>query len=283
MKNALLKILLYGGNDQGNTGQGHVSSALTYGWEVKKIVTNNQVAKIGRPKDSVYSYGDITPQNADVIIIAVKPGDVSVVASDLRGKLRQDQLIISTAALLSLGELQKLFSHEAVVRTMPTLGLSVAMSDTMWLADPGLNQEHIELVEYLFGNLGKLTRAEHDFEVDTHTLNAACLLGEIAWLLCKLLGSDKSGSIITRESVLYNTKTVIALVEQLPGLTLETLAKDVQTPNGITEKIITSLEANNLSGILQTGIEAGLQRLVELLKQFNQPHEHLSIIQEVNS
>ena len=51
----------------------------------------------------------------------------------------------------------------------------------------------------------------------------------------------------------------------------------------ITEKIITSLEANNLSGILQTGIEAGLQRLVELLKQFNQPHEHLSIIQEVNS
>ena len=153
MKNALLKILLYGGNDQGNTGQGHVSSALTYGWEVKKIVTNNQVAKIGRPKDSVYSYGDITPQNADVIIIAVKPGDVSVVASDLRGKLRQDQLIISTAALLSLGELQKLFSHEAVVRTMPTLGLSVAMSDTMWLADPGLNQEHIELVEYLFGNL----------------------------------------------------------------------------------------------------------------------------------
>ena len=275
MKNALLKILLYGGS-------GHVGSALTYGWEVKKLVTNNQVAKIGRPKNGVYNYGDITPQNADVIIVAVKPGDVAVVASELRGKLRQEQLIISTAALLSLGELQKLFGHYAVVRTMPTLGLSVAMSDTVWLADSNLSHEHIELVEYLLGKLGKLTRAEHDFEVDVHTLNAACLLGEIAWLLCKLLGSDKSGSIISRESVLYNTKAVIALVEQLPDLNLHILAEAVQTEKGITKEIISSLESNNLSDILQTGTEAGLQRLVELLKQFNQPHEHLSIIQEIN-
>ncbi len=72
-------------------------------------------------------------ENADVIIIAVKPGDLPQVLKEIRG-LTREQLVLSIVAGATLSNLRQGLDHSTIVRAMPNMLAQLGKGITVWTA-----------------------------------------------------------------------------------------------------------------------------------------------------
>lgn len=79
--------------------------------------------------------------NAEIIILAVKPQDVSKVSSQIRAKLKHSQLIVSIIAGTSMATLKHLFGTATILRMMPNLALIYGQGVIGLAENEGLNKE----------------------------------------------------------------------------------------------------------------------------------------------
>lgn len=64
-------------------------------------------------------------KTSDTIFLCVKPEQFNNLALELKGSIKEDQLLVSVAPNFSLDSLQKMFSHKKVMRMMPSTAMKV--------------------------------------------------------------------------------------------------------------------------------------------------------------
>lgn len=95
-------------------------------------------------------------KHADIVLLAVKPQNVTQIAAHLNGHLKKDQILISILGGTTLSQLQNLFSAPTVIRMMPNLAVQygegvIGLVDHEKM-DPG-TKKHLN---QLFEPLGKV-------------------------------------------------------------------------------------------------------------------------------
>ena len=73
---------------------------------------------------------------ADVIVLAVKPQNLTEVMAELKGKLNPAQLVLSIVAGKNLAALAEGLGHRAIVRAMPNTPAQIGKGITVWTAMP---------------------------------------------------------------------------------------------------------------------------------------------------
>jgi pyrroline-5-carboxylate reductase len=95
-------------------------------------------------------------RGADLVLLAVKPQQVSLVLSELGAALKPPQILISVAASVSTAFIEKHLDHPVpVIRAMPNT--PALLKQGMTAVSPGRHArpEHLEIARSIFGAVGR--------------------------------------------------------------------------------------------------------------------------------
>ncbi len=108
-------------------------------------------------------------EEADVVILAIKPQRLAQVANGARGAIRPDALLISIMAGVSIEALRRSFGVERVVRSMPNTPAQIGMGFTVWAQSSAVSPEQHALAASIFQTLGQEIFVEDEDYLDMAT------------------------------------------------------------------------------------------------------------------
>jgi pyrroline-5-carboxylate reductase len=92
--------------------------------------------------------------DADIVVLAVKPQMLGAVMRELCGALRPAQVALSIVAGATLRTLTDGLAHQAVVRAMPNTPAQIRRGITVWTASPSCTAEQRDLARGVLRALG---------------------------------------------------------------------------------------------------------------------------------
>lgn len=197
-------------------------------------------------------------EGADIIMLAVKPWLVEVIAEEIEHKIDyKKQIIISIAAGVDFAKLADLFDADATMfRVIPNTGIDVLQSVST-ISSFKASKEQEELVLSLFAELGKA------FLVPETQLNAFMALSScgIAYAFRYIRAAMEGGvemgiyPTVAKEVVIQTLRGAIDLLEANNSHPEVEIDK-VTTPGGITIKGLNEMEANGFTNAVIKGLKA---------------------------
>jgi pyrroline-5-carboxylate reductase len=103
-------------------------------------------------------------EDADVVVISIKPQMFKLVIDDLQGKLPEKALVISIMAGVPMAKISESLHHEYVVRTMPNTPATVAQGITMWTCTPAVDEAQQELARDILSSFGQEIYVDAELE-----------------------------------------------------------------------------------------------------------------------
>src|SRR5688572_29739083 len=156
------KIAIIGGGNLGVAiAEGLLKSKFSKASEL--IVTKRNTTPLkDLEKKGVYVTSDNTAatRKSDVIIIAVKPFQVTEVLDGLKKELGSGKILISVVTGVTTADMKELLKNKiAMFRAMPNTAIAIQESMTC-ICQVNANKIQIEYVEGLFRTLGKVVTIE---------------------------------------------------------------------------------------------------------------------------
>jgi pyrroline-5-carboxylate reductase len=197
-------------------------------------------------------------KDADIIVLAVKPWLVEVIAKEIESKIDyKKQIIVSIAAGVDFAKLTDYFDTDATMfRVIPNTAIDVLQSVST-ISAFNANAEKEELILSLFAELGKA------FLVPETQLNAFMALSSCGiayafrYIRAAMEGGVEMGIYpnVAKEVVIQTLRGAIDLLET-NGTHPEVEIDKVTTPGGITIKGLNEMEANGFTNAVIKGLKA---------------------------
>ena len=254
-------------------GGGNMGGAVAVGAVRQKVVSDHDVVVSDPRQELAQTLGNGTKicftsdnaaavENADLVIVAVKPWLMQQVLEGIAPKLdRQKQALVSIAAGVTFEMLDEYLSahkygHMGMYRVIPNTAIALGYSAT-FIAKKGTSINQDEMVRSLFDALGEV------FEVDETQMTAVTALSSsgIAYALRYIDAAVKGGvemGLGKEESlkiVMQTMRGALALLET-NGTMPQTEIDKVTTPGGITLKGLEAMEKNGFSHAVIEGLLA---------------------------
>ncbi len=94
-------------------------------------------------------------EQADSVVLAIKPVALPQVMKELKGTLKPDQMALSIVAGATVTSLCDGLAHRAVVRAMPNMPAQIGEGVTVWTATGEVTEEQREKASSILGALGR--------------------------------------------------------------------------------------------------------------------------------
>lgn len=197
-------------------------------------------------------------KDADIVIVAVKPWLVEVIANEIESKLDyKKQIVVSIAAGVNFEKMADLFDSDATMfRVIPNTGIDVLQSVST-ISSFKASKEQEALVVSIFSELGKA------FLVPETQLNAFMALSSCGiayafrYIRAAMEGGVEMGIYpnVAKEVVIQTLRGAIDLLEANDSHPEVEIDK-VTTPGGITIKGLNEMEANGFTNAVIKGLKA---------------------------
>ena len=143
-----------------------MAEAMLQGLLSKKLVNASEITvsepRKERREELKAKYGTlVTDRNIDAVassriaVLCVKPQDAGDVLAELKGHLKEGQLIISIVAGTRLDTICQNLGHDAVVRVMPNTPAQYGEGMSVWTATPAVNTAQLENSKTILSAFGK--------------------------------------------------------------------------------------------------------------------------------
>ena len=107
---------------------------------------------------------------ADIVVLAVKPQIMGIVASPLAQALEHKPIIVSIAAGIPVNALQNWMGQELkIVRAMPNTPAMVQSGATGLFANQSLGKDQQTIIENIFSAVGYTCWVNHESDIDAVT------------------------------------------------------------------------------------------------------------------
>jgi len=137
----------------GNMGSCIAAKLIASGYEI--IVFDKDVTKlINLAKEQIAASNIDLVNAAGVIILAIKPQDFGEVLEEIKEKIA-DKLIISIAAGITTGYIEKYLGNVRIIRTMPNMPARIGKGITCIYKGKYANEIDLSIAKEIFDNLGK--------------------------------------------------------------------------------------------------------------------------------
>jgi pyrroline-5-carboxylate reductase len=219
-------------------------------WKVRVLPTDNRKAAEGR----------------DVVIIAVKPPIVPEVLNDLRGALREDQIVITVAAGVPLSVYEAaLGSHIPLFRAMPNIPVVVEEGATAFAGNRATTPEQRKIVERIFGALGAVAFVEES-QLDAVTALSGSGPAYVYMVIEALIDGGKKMGLSHDVATRLTEQTVLGAAKLVRETKVHpaVLRDAVVTPGGTTIAAIHELERHGLRSMLISAVETATARSKEI-------------------
>jgi pyrroline-5-carboxylate reductase len=197
-------------------------------------------------------------KGAEVVVLAVKPQELSKVLGEMKG-LSSQQLVLSIVAGATLEGLREGLGHSCLVRAMPNMPAQIGEGITVWSATSEVNQRQKEMAQSILAALGKEIYVGGEKYIDMATALSGSGPAYVFLIIEALVDAgvhiglprDMAEKLVV-QTVLGSTRAVEAM-----GKHPAELRNMVTSPGGTTTDGLLQLEAGGLrSLLLQTVIAA---------------------------
>ena len=204
-------------------------------------------------------------EDADLILLAVKPPMVAGVLAGIAPFVQPSQLVISIAAGIRLAKMEALLPGIPVVRTMPNTPCLVGKGATALSRGTHATEEHLGLAQSLFASVGL------SVEVPETLLDAVTGLSgsgpAYVYLMIEALADGGVKEGLTRDTArLLAAQTVLGAAQMVLSSDQHPaqLKDNVTTPGGTTIAALHVLERAGIRTALIDAIQAAAERSREL-------------------
>jgi pyrroline-5-carboxylate reductase len=205
-------------------------------------------------------------ENAEILVLAVKPQSLAKVLRQIRGAIRHEHLVMSIIAGARMATIGSALDHPAIVRCMPNLPCQIHRGMTIWTATPEVSPGVREHVRSILQTMGREIYVPDERDVDRATAVNGTGPAIIAHFVKSLedaanfIGESRD---LARQSVIQTilgTAEMILTSRQHVG----ELIDGVTSPGGTTSRAMHVLHQGRFSAILTDAIDAAYKRSLEL-------------------
>ncbi len=112
-------------------------------------------------------------EDADIIVLAVKPQVLPYVLTDLNGRISKNSTVLSIIAGAKMDTLVKGLAHAAVVRVMPNTPAQIGAGISVWTASDAVTADKIEATRGILRVLGEEVYVPDEKLIDMSTALSA--------------------------------------------------------------------------------------------------------------
>ena len=270
------KIAVIGAGSMGGAILSGLIAAGTAADSITASTATTQSSKALSDKFGIKSFAlDSSPsanadaaENADVLLIAVKPAKVLSTLEEIKDSVKDGALIISVAAGVTTESMEQAIGSKAsVIRAMPNTPSIVGHGVTGIAKGKSANDSQLAVAKALFETVGQV------LVVDEEKINALSTISGsgpayVFYFAEKLMNaarkmgfSEKEANLMVRSTFL-GSATLLAASSDSP----ETLRAQVTSPNGTTMQATAKFDEADLEKVFIEATEAALARAIELGK-----------------
>ncbi|MBU6197004.1 MAG: pyrroline-5-carboxylate reductase [Cyanobacteria bacterium REEB446] len=220
----------------------------------------------------------ISSEKPNLLIIAVKPKDISEILNSLKN-ISAECIIVSVLAGINIKTIEDRFPFNPIFRAMPNTPAQIGSGITALTYNKHCNDEHKNLVQKIFHAVGDVIFIDDENKMHAVTALSGSGPAYFFFLAEALIQAGINQGLNLEEASILVNKTFLgsglllnssnegAMNESVNSRSNnpspETLRKAVTSPNGTTHAAISSLENNGFSEIINQAIQAASQRSKE--------------------
>ncbi|MFC2000323.1 pyrroline-5-carboxylate reductase [Chloroflexota bacterium] len=260
-----MKIAFIGG---GNMGEAMIRGILNKGLARAEDIVVSDISQKRRShlsKDyrvATESDNRQAVNQADSVVLAVKPVSLPDAAKELKGSLRPEQVVISIIAGISLSGLYDVLDHRTVVRAMPNMPAQIGEGVTVWTATDDVEESQRGKASNILAALGKEIFVPDEKYVDMATAVSGSGPAYVFLIIESFIDAAVHIGLpreLAQELVLETVLGSTHLVQKSTNHPAE-LRNLVTSPGGTTAEGLLQLEEGGLRALLAQAIIAGYEK-----------------------
>ena len=261
-------------------GTGNMSEAIIQGLlgkgivEAQQIVGSNPLAERNALMAEKYGIGVTASnleaiENADVVVLGVKPQYFGAVSAELSNKIPPSALVVSIMAGTTIDTMASSLGHAAIARSMPNTPAMVGEGMTVWTATDSVNDAQRTQAQAIFSAYGQEAYVADEKYIDMATAINGSGPGYVFLMLEAMIdaGVQMGFARDIAEKLVLQTVGGSVAYAQSSDLHLAQLRNQVTSPGGTTAAGLAAMERGNIRTTLGDGIRAAYEQAVALGKK----------------
>ena len=205
-------------------------------------------------------------QQADLVVLAVKPQDLGPVMGQLKGHLDSQQAALSIVAGAKMETLSKGLGHGSVVRVMPNTPAQIGAGMSLWTCSEGVDAAKRESVKSVLGTIGLEIYVSDEKYMDMATALSASGPAYVFLFIEALIDAGvyvgmprDMARTLALQTVYGSTKLVMDT-----GMHPAELKDMVVSPAGTTAEALRVLEDQGVPAAIVSAVDAAYRKSVQL-------------------
>jgi pyrroline-5-carboxylate reductase len=264
-----MKILIVGG---GNMGRTYAESFVSNHSVARKDLFILEKAEDKRPYflslgfECVESSPGPFISEMNLVIFAVKPQDSQDLFEKISHFMKDDQLVLSIMAGVRIETLKEALPTTKIIRAMPNLPAQVGMGMTGFSADVSVSRTELFSVQNLLNTTGKSLYFDDESLLDGVTAISGSGPAYVYYFMQAMIDSATQMGFSPTEAETLVEQTFLGAIHLLSNnnFTCREWIGKVSSKGGTTEAAIHSFESGHVSDQILTGLQAALDRSIEL-------------------
>ena len=208
-------------------------------------------------------------EQADVVVLSVKPQRLSSVMENLKGSIRKDALVLSIIAGATLKKIGKGLGHNTIVRSMPNSPAQIGEGITVWTASSSVSMEQKEIARAILGALGQEVFVEDEHYLDMATALSGTGPAYVFMFMEAMIDAGVHMGFPRRIAEQLVVQTISGSVNfyKTNDVHVAALRNQVTSPGGTSAEALYYLEKAGFRTAISRAIWAAYQRSLELGKE----------------
>jgi pyrroline-5-carboxylate reductase len=266
-----MKIVFIGG---GNMGEAMLAAVLDQGLAKPEAIIVSDISDIRR-KHLAQKYGvPVMGSNrraveaGEVVVLAIKPQNLAEVMTELGGRLKPAQLVLSIVAGARIDTLSLGLRHGSIVRAMPNTPAQIGEGMSVWTATAEVTEQQKGRAKAILGAMGKEIYVDDESYIDMATAVSGSGPAYFFLVVESLVDAGVEIGLprpLARELVLQTMLGSGHFIQQ-SGKEPAELRRMVTSPGGTTAEALLHLEKGRFSQLLNQAVKAAYDKAKRLGK-----------------
>ncbi|WNQ09239.1 pyrroline-5-carboxylate reductase [Paenibacillus aurantius] len=203
---------------------------------------------------------------SDIVVLAMKPKDVMEALRHYKSLLREDKLLVSVVAGLSMETMYGLLGNSMpIARTMPNTSSTIGLGATGIAFSSSADKEHKESVLDMFRSVGKVLVIEEK-QLDILTGVSGSGPAYVYYMMEAMIEGGIRGGLSAEDARILTVQTflgaasMVQQTEEDPAV----LRRKVTSPNGTTQAAIEKLDEFRFPQAVQEAVLRSAERAAEI-------------------
>ena len=259
----------------GNMAQALIGGLISRGLPATRITVSDPVEKVrallAEKEINVTGDNSAAIQDADIVVLAVKPQVLAQVLQPLKG-LVNNKLIISIVAGAEIATLSALLGTERIVRVMPNTPALVQTGADGLYANASVETSDRELASQVLASTGLTIWVESEAQIDAVTAVSGSGPAYFFYMMESMIRAGKNLGLDEKVATALTLQTALGAAQMAitSSNTPAQLRKNVTSPNGTTQAALEVFDRAQISQNIQAALAAAQKRSQELAQELSE-------------